>query len=394
MIVLLAGLSAAVPSSAQDLPNPEELGRFRLGPVRFTPTVTITQLGVDTNVFNEAENPREDFTAQFGPKVLFWMRVGRGVVSGDAGLDYFYFQKYDSQRSFGTSERLRFEYPIGRLTPFGEITYVNTRQRQGYEIDARARRTEVTGRGGLDVRVGGKTTLRALGGHETYRFESEDTLVGSSLSSELDRDTDKVEVAMRRELTPLTTFVVSAEQRWDRFLYSPLRDADGLRITPGFEFKPFALIDGRAFVGYRHFRTLSAEVPDYTGPAVAVDLGYTVRATRITGKLNRDVNYSFDEIEPYYVQTDASLTIVQRITSHWDVKGSVLRALLDYEAVAVTDARTDKVWQYGFGGGYRLGETVRFGVDALHVTRESIRPGRAYDGWRIGGTIDYGVKQR
>ena len=50
--------------------------------------------------------------------------------------------------------------------------------------------------------------------------------------------------------------------------------------------------------------------------------------------------------------------------------------------------------QYGFGGGYRLGETVRFGVDANHVERDSELPGRAYEGWRIGGTIDYGVKPR
>ena len=139
---------------------------------------------------------------------------------------------------------------------------------------------------------------------------------------------------MRREVTPLTTFVVSAEQRWDRFLYSPLRDADGLRITPGFEFKPFALIDGNAFVGYPPLPDAVAEVPDYTGLAASVDLGYTLRATRFSGKVNRDVTYSFDEIEPYYVQTDASLTVVQRVTTHWDVKANVLHALLDYQAVA------------------------------------------------------------
>ena len=65
------------------------------------------------------------------------------------------------------------------------MIYVNTRQRQGYEIDARARRLEFVGTGGVDVRVGGKTTLRTAGGHEAYRFESEEALVGSSLSTEL-----------------------------------------------------------------------------------------------------------------------------------------------------------------------------------------------------------------
>ena len=387
-------LLAAAPAVAQEIANPEDVGRYRFGPIRFTPAITITNFGVDTNVFNEPVNPKQDFTITFGPKVDVYTRLGRGLLSGQVGLDYFYFQDYDSQRSFGTNEKLRIDYPLGRFTPFGDVRYVNTRQRQGYEIDARARRTEVAGLGGVDVRVGGKTTVRMGGGHEAYRFASEDTLVGASLSNELDRDTDAFGVAVRRELTPLTTFVVSAEQRWDRFLNSPARDADGIKVTPGLEFKPFALVDGKLFVGYRHFETLSPTVPDYTGPAASVDLGYTLRATRFRGTVNRDVTYSFDDIEPYYIQTDASLTVVQRITSHWDAKGSYLRAALDYQAVAVTLARTDHVRQYGIGGGYRLGDTVRLGIDATHVTRDSVLPGRAYDGWRVGGAVDYGVKQR
>jgi hypothetical protein len=385
---------ASVPAAAQDVATPEELGRYRLGPVRFTPAITVSNLGVDTNVFNEAADPKQDFTAAFGPKADLWMRVGRGLLSGEVALEYFYFQEYDSQRSFGTNDRLRFEVPVGRLTPFAEVRYVNTRQRPGYEIDARARRTSEIFGGGVDLRLGGLTVVRATGGRERYRFASEDGMIEAGLSQELDRDSDAFKVAVRRQLTPLTTFVVSVEQRWDRFVYESFRDADALGVTPGFEFKPFALIDGSLYVGYRHFRTLSAAVPDYTGPSAAVDLGYTVRATRLTGRVTRDVTYSFDELEPYYVLTDAGLTVIQRITSHWDVKGSASRGLLDYEAVAITTARTDHVSQYGFGGGYRLGETVRFGVDANHVKRESELPGRSYEGWRIGGTIDYGVKQR
>jgi hypothetical protein len=394
-LIVVAGLAAAVPCLAQDVvADPEELGRLRFGPIRFTPAVTVSQLGVDTNVFNEAVDPKQDTTAAFGPKADFWMRVGRGLLSGEAGLEYFYFQKYDSQRSFGTNERLRYELPLGRLTPFGDLAYVNTRQRPGYEIDARARHTSLVGKGGADLRVGGHTVLRGSGGRERYRFTSDDSFLDASLAGELDRDSDFVEVAIRRRLTPLTTFVISTEQRWDRFVYSSERDADTLRITPGFEFKPFALVDGTLFVGYRHFRTLSPLVPDYTGPAAAVDLGYTIRATRIVGRINRDVTYSFEELEPYYVLTDYGLTVTQRITRHWDVKGSYSTGTLDYEAVAITTTRKDDIEQYGFGGGYRLGDTARFGIDATHAQRTSDRPGRAYEGWRIGGTIELGVKQR
>ncbi len=81
------------------LPDPEAIGRFRLGFVRFTPSITLTNLGVDTNVFNELDDPKDDFTVSFGPKAEFWSRLGpRGHLYGNVGLDYQYFQEYDSQR--------------------------------------------------------------------------------------------------------------------------------------------------------------------------------------------------------------------------------------------------------------------------------------------------------
>jgi hypothetical protein len=81
---------------------------------------------------------------------------------------------------------------------------------------------------------------------------------------------------------------------------------------------------------------------------------------------------------------------------HWDVMGRAQRGVLDYQAVGLASAvqRKDYVRQLGFGGGYRFGETVRIGVDADHVNRDSDIPWRDYDGWRIGGTVAYGVKQR
>ena len=113
-----------------------------------------------------------------------------------------------------------------------------------------------------------------------------------------------------------------AEQQRDRFVLSPQRDADGLRVVTGFEFKPFALISGKGVVGYRQFDTLSAVVPDYTGPVASADLAYVLRATRITARVERDVTYSFEELEPYYLLTDLAMT--RDPAPHagsWDVVG-------------------------------------------------------------------------
>ena len=380
---------------AQDVPDPEELARFRFGPIRLTPSITVTSLGVDTNVFNEADDPKQDTTASFGPGLEFWMRMGRAKLSGKSAAEYFYFKKYDGQRSFGTVNEARLELPLNRLAPFVEGRYTNTRQRPGYEIDARARRREVAGRAGADLRVGSRSTIRFAAGRETYRFDSEDSFLGTALSEQLDRDSDSFEVSARQRLTPLTTFAIIAEQRQDRFVFTPTRDADGFRLTPGFEFKPFALLEGSVFAGYRRFHTLESTVPDFGGVIAKADLAYALRATRFQLRLNRDVTYSFEALEPYYLLTDVTLAVTQRITRAWDVVGRGGRQLLDYRAVGPESVpRTDKLGQAGGGVGYRVGERFRLGVDADHYRRQSVISGRTYQGWRVGGSVNYGVRTR
>jgi hypothetical protein len=54
-------------SQAPTLPDPEQTGRFHLGFIRYTPSLGLTNLGVYTNVFNEQEDPKQDFTVAIGP---------------------------------------------------------------------------------------------------------------------------------------------------------------------------------------------------------------------------------------------------------------------------------------------------------------------------------------
>lgn len=395
--VSLLGLCAAAPLGAQ---SPEddaaEGARFRLGPIRFTPAIAITSLGVDTNVFNTAVDPEQDVTAVFGPKVDYWLRLGRARLSGSSTLDYAYFKEFESQRSFGTTQRLRLAVPLTRVTPFVEGTFTSTRQRPGYEIDARARRQESGGRAGLDLHLTSKSTVRLAAGRAQYRFDANDTFLDQNLSTRLDRDSDVAQVEFRQKLTPLTTFVVAGERQQDRFVYSPQRDADSIRVMPGFEFKPFALIDGSVAVGYRQFDTTSALVPDFEGIVADADLGYTLRATRFTVRTRRDIEYSFEALDPYYVLTDVNGSVTQRITSRWDLVARGGRHRLDYGAVSLDPAggRVDRGWLAGGGVGLHLGEQLRLGVEAIRYVRESSLAWRQYEAWRIGGSFTYGVKNR
>lgn len=380
------------------LPDPEQVGRFRLGFIRFTPSVVLTNLGVDTNVFNELADPKEDVTMSLGPKAEFWSRLGpRARLYGSTGVDYQYFREYDSQRSFGTSNIVRLDVDLGRLTPFGEGTYVNTRIRPGFEIDTRARREDLSGRVGLGVRVQSKTQLLAWVREQQYRFDAGETFLDIDLSVALDRDSSYRGGGAQVELTPLTTFLVEYEAGEDRFVRSPERDADTYKVVSGFKFKPFALVDGSLSMGYRSFKTLDRLVPDFGGFIAAIELGYNLRATRFIGQFNRDVTYSFETIEPYYLQTDWGIAATQKVTSDWDVVGRFGRYTLDYETVGLPGAtrRSDTGNRYGGGIGYTLGEYIRLGFDVNYMDRTSEADiTRNYDGVRAGFSLTYGLRKQ
>lgn len=400
--VLLAGI--ARPLLAQGiaqqpaLPDPEQTGRFRLGFIRYTPSINLSNVGVDTNIFNELTDPKEDVTAFVGPKAEYWTRIGpRARLYGSTGLEYQYFREYESQRSFGTANAARLDVDLGRLLPFVEGNYTSTRVRPGFEIDERARRRTGGIRGGLAARVQSKTRVQAWVRDDRYRFDLDEEFEDVNLSTALDRDSSGYGTGLEFELTPLTTLFVDAERAEDRFVNSPGRDADSLRVLPGFRFKPFALIDGRLAIGYRQFDTLSALVPDFGGVIASVDLGYTLRATRITGQYNRDVTYSYETIEPYYLQTDWELAVVQKITAAWDVVGRGGRYRLDYERVGLAGdiRRADSGRRYGGGIGYTLGQYIRMGVDVNYIDRVSEADiTRNFEGVRAGFSLTYGLRQR
>ena len=61
---------------------------FTLGPVMLNPTIELTNLGVDTNVFNApVGQEKSDFTFTLSPKSDIWMRVGRIWVTGNVRED-------------------------------------------------------------------------------------------------------------------------------------------------------------------------------------------------------------------------------------------------------------------------------------------------------------------
>lgn len=397
LALVCAFAALAGSASAQETEDPYETARFRLGPIRFTPALEITSVGHDSNVFNEAENPKGDTTAAFGPLVQIWMRPRGTRFTARVGGQYLYFREFASQRAWNTHDEAKWEFPLARLTPFVEGKYVNAQERQGYEIDARARRRDDAVGFGTGLRVSGKTEFVVSFKRSNVEYDQQEAFQGAVLAEALNRREDLSRVQFRYALTPLTTLVVDTDIVRDRFELTKLRDTDSIRVMPGFELKPFALISGRVFVGYRQFEPLSSAVPDYRGLVAAVNATYVRGSTKFEVKVDRDVAYSYEALRPYYALFDTGLTVTQRVTHSWDIVGRGGRQTLSYRQLASAgseDGGVDRGYTYGGGIGYLVGETLRLGIDANYYTRRAEVAGRRdYEGLRVFGSIRYGIRQ-
>lgn len=406
-VVAWSVLCLSAPVLAQEPVDPFETARFRWGPIRFTPVLEITSVGHDSNVFNEFEDPKSDFTAAVGPAVKLWMRPARTNFSLSTGAQYLYFRKYDDQRAWNADHEAKWEIPLARLTPFVAGTYVNSRDRLGYEIDARSRRRDQSYTVGATLRVSGKTQL--VGSHQRsqFRYDERESSFGAELATALNRRTAESTVQFRYALTPLTTFVTTVDVGRDRFDVDHVRDSDHLTVLPGFELKPFALISGTIFVGFRQFDPLDNRLPDYRGVVAAVKAKYRFSATQVEAAVDRDVAYSFEETLPYYALLDYGLTVTQRVTQRWDLVGEARLQQLAYRSLALEPSpivtppqsaagaaeRLDRGRVFAGGLGWRLNETTRLGLNVSHARRISSAERRSFEGTRVFGSITYGTQQ-
>jgi hypothetical protein len=388
----LAPASASAQLIADDAP---EQARMRLGPLGVTPSVSLTRLGIDTNVFNEFDDPKRDLTLTLSPQVDAWARMGRSRLHVGARSDLVYFERYASERSVDGSITGRFEFGGARVTPWIAGSHESGRQRIGYEVDLRLRRRmdEVTG--GLDARLGARTRLGVALRRSIYEHDPDAVFESRNLREVLDRRSEGLGAQVRYALTPLTTFAVETQASRDRFEFASSRDTRSYRLDAGFDLDPSALISGRGRIGYRRLDGESSELPVYSGLVASVAAGVTVGGrTRIDVRSERDVTYSWEPDYPYYVLTGATVTATPRLTERWDVQGRLGRYRMAYRPMSgvanLVPDRAETYGVYGTGVGYHFGRELRVGFNVDRERRTSPQLRRFYEGYRAGLSVTYG----
>jgi hypothetical protein len=386
----------AAPARAQFVEPDVSRARVRIGPVLLNPMVEVKDFGIDTNVFNESvDQAKRDFTFTLSPQTELWMRIGRTWMTGNVREDLVWYQTYATERAGNTHYTLSWLVPLNRINVSASTSFLSGRDRPGFEIDARAKRRELTMRGAAEVRVLSRTYLGIRANQETVDFDSADAFLGVNLRHELNRTITASLVTLRHQLTPLTSISVDAGRSHDRFEFSTARDADSTTASIEVVFDPNALIRGNARFGYRDYQPRASDLTKYRGTTAAVDLTYVLLGTTRFGvKAVRDIGYSYDVAEPYYLQTGVQTELAQQIFGPVDAIGRIGVENLGYRdrdgLTTLMVNRTDVVHSYGGGIGYHVGDSLRIGINVDRQRRHSELRYREYDDIKLGASITYG----
>jgi len=249
--------------------------------------------------------------------------------------------------------------------------------------------------GGADLRAFGKTVLKLDAHRARVQFADDAVFLGNRLGVELDRVTTGGSVAVHHRLTPFTSLSVTVDRTQDRFEFSPSRDANSTSVVGGVDFAASALISGSASFGYRNFNPLSADLTGYQGATALINLAYVAHGWAKLGlEAVRDIQFSYQAAEPYYVLSGVAGTISQHVFGPFDGVGRIGHQQLAYRgrtgATVPGRDRVDIVYTFGGGIAYRVGREMRIGFNVDNQQRASVLQNRRYNGLRYGTSVTYG----
>lgn len=399
----LALCAALVPAAALAQstlpPDPPDTAKGRIGPISMQPKFEITEAGVDGNVFNRTDNVVRDYVIGVRPTMIARLRMRAARFSYTSSTHGVYYFKYKSERSMNNSGEWRVELRTARLVPFVSTLGTSNKDRVNAEIDARADRKQRIYTAGVAVSLFSRTGAAFSVRRFKTEFAEGQFEDGQDLAVRLNSVNEAVNGSFRMALTDFTMFSLAATRETTTFDLSPDRNSKSIRIGPQFDFDPKGNIAGTAMFGYRRFEADDPDIPSFTGFVSSMGVTVTLSETKVNMKFNRDVQYSFQEGQPYYLGTNMGVTLTQRIAGTVDAQASFGRDVLAYRSrvsLAATGAPLpddEKGNTLSIGLGYRLRSNARVGITFESASREGSRANRAYDRRRVFGSMTYGYNQ-
>jgi len=393
-VLLAVAIAAGAQTVQSEAGSPEPAGRpITLGSFLMFPAVSLRNVGFDSNVYNAPADQREDFTYTVAPYVRTVLPLGDARLVGTGGLWFVFFQKTKEQQSLNGTASGLFEVREGRIRPSLLGGFTRSRERSG-DVDKRALSVSTIGRASVDVGVSGITSLTTWVVREKTDYASGERYLGRDLD-QLDRETTTFAAGARFDLTPLTSVVAAAALEQARFTVDRFRDADSWKLVPTVSFAEGAILNGQAFAGMRDFRPLTNALPPFRGLIAGGDVRFSVASvTRFELRGNRDLAYSYDQLQPYYLDSGGQATLYQRVVGPVDAIALIGRRVYRYQtltAIAVP-GRIETMTTWGGGVSFRVddNDNMRFTFTVDRERRVSTESAlREFERIRAFGALEY-----
>ena len=325
----------------------------------------------------------------------FWLHLGPTWVTASLNESIYWYQKYASERTANNQYKLGWSVPGSRMSFKVDGSYINARERPGFEIDTRAARKETTFNGALDVHALSKSFIGVTASRTQTRFADDAVFLDTNLQLALNRVDTAYGVNVRHQLTSLTAIAFNGSRSNARFEFSPERDTVSNSATATVSFASAALVRGSATLGYTDFTPLAGDLPGYRGTIGSVDLTYVLLgSTRFAISGGRGVQYSYDFKQPYYIQSRIGGSVAQQIFGPFDVQVRGDIAFLAYRnragvVVEVPD-RTDRTTTVGVGLGFHMGKDLRLSFNIDQNNRDTSVREHQYEKFLVGTALTYG----
>jgi hypothetical protein len=329
--------AAAVPAAAQEpprpTPTPHPFGQLNIGVLSFTPTLDLTNIGIDTNVFDFGgiERRSPDFTTTLEPGVETRVATRRLDAKIATNVGLVYYRKYASERAVNprvittVDERMS-----GALSFYGKSEIGYNKERPGLEIDSRPR--SLSHGATFGARIGErKLQLDLHGSYGQVAYDPDARFLNVRLAETLNMSNRGAGGGVKYRLSPYTSVTTLVDATTTRFEFSPERDTNSYLASVNLEFHPRAMIAGTAGLGYRVLTPAADSNPDFSGFTPRVGLTYRLRDVLSAGiGVERDVERSFYSDRSHFLYTLYEGSVRQALFHPLDTGGSLQNPTMDY----------------------------------------------------------------
>ena len=346
--------------------------RWKLGPFRIFPTVSIRDVGIDDNLYfgSDRGEPKKDFTATLSPEIRVYLPFRNSFIFYfRENPEYAYFHRESQQRAFNNSCGAGLRYLLlGRLVLSGEAGDDVHRRRVSSEFQIPANDRVRSLQAGFSFETARKTSIGITGAvrkisYEEVHFNPEDAPV----SRLLDREEREIGAEAYYQLFPDGFLFLRGDFREYRFLDEAAlwRNSTATSFWAGLRFPLLGRIRGVLNVGYKKFDPKTAGESPFHG--LVGNTGLDLRTGRIAARLQfvRDLVFSSYADIFYFVEDSARLGGSLYLTSFLKFDYDYSRGRADYSVRAReegSEGRVDRRRNHSLGLLVRVFRTSGIGI--------------------------------